>query len=689
MRKRIFRGVLGLLMVVLATASGGNAFAAKLYGYYDPDSAFLYNQKSGWWNVGEGATGCKTNCSEKNGSAINAFAVALSVVSKKKITPAAVAKTAVEKGIWDLKGTPPSDLIKKLAQVYGNNKTVIAAGKNKKKRAAAIEKVFTKADKYVIIARATGSSPFNKTEKGGHYIVLLGYGKGKVYYYDPAKKSKGVVKKSVSSLLGKMKKNIMFYAISPVGAGDASAYFDTTEPEPEGDAEDDPEEQGVGGTEGGETGDEGGSGSGTGGESGGGSGTGSGTEPTSYGEVIAEKALDAAWPEDDGTCIGADGTTYNWLTMRDYCKTGVNAEYRAMLSAAGIGTDLASAQNPVNFIAAVIAASSDLGRIPSSAIKDVRALYDYFEAEAKKANSDWQKGNGIPAVGDVVYQGGQFYIYVGAERVLYGNAVTARIGEWVPYMDNISTSKSYTYYRVVKKYEGGGGSSGGGGTGSGTGGGSETGGESGGDSGTGSGEGGGERDPYAEILPGKEQMTLALKAVELANYDSKYPLMKSNGVPIRRQEAYMTSGSGYDCIGFVKAALKKAGFGDIATSSFGTLRSNLSNKKNGWMKMGGLVVVASEKSTVKSYATYLSDGKMYGYKTAAGNEADKFLLMPGDILVTTKAYGSAGQHTFIYVGSVGGTKGDRADSGNMRNMWVGASSHGYSKPMEIYRYVGK
>ena len=52
MRKRIFRGVLGLLMVVLATVSGGNAIAAKLYGYYDPDSAFLYNQKSGWWNVG-------------------------------------------------------------------------------------------------------------------------------------------------------------------------------------------------------------------------------------------------------------------------------------------------------------------------------------------------------------------------------------------------------------------------------------------------------------------------------------------------------------------------------------------------------------------------------------------------------------------------------------------------------------
>ena len=463
---------LSIIALLFSTAASavmlsGSAYASKSYGYTDPNKNYLYNQNAGWWNIGEGATtdsGCKDNCSAKNGSAINAFATAISVISDKRITPAAIAKTVKEQGIWDLQGTPPNDLIDKLIKIYGDSKATIAAGKNKKQRAAAIQKTFTKLKKYVIIVRASGTYPFNKTETGGHYVVLLGYKKGKIYGFDPATSSKGIVRAKVANFLNAMTKgNIMFYAISPSGTENDLSYFDLTSV-----------------------------------------------------QAPAEEAPEEAPAE---------------------------------------------------------------------------------EAPAEEAPAEEAREQQEPP---------------------------------------------------VEQAE--------------------------------------DEDIYSQTLPGEVQKKIATSALNLSDYYPGVPLMKWGDnmtlIPVKQYDADLTSGGKYDCIGFVAAALKKAGFSSLATTTFSKLRSNLSKETNGWKKMGGILVD-------KSYSTYLKTGKVYGYKTPSGLDSEKFLLLPGDVLITTAAFGTADQHTFIYVGAVGGTYGDRTDSGHMRNMWVGKTDHGYSKPVEIYRYIKK
>lgn len=695
--KLIFSFAVIVLSFLFSLGNLGEAYAAtKTYGFSSPNKDYLYSQSAEWWKgVGDGTA--------KNGSAIVSFATLASVINNKKITPAAIAKLAYEKGYWNLSGATPTDLIEKLLGEYSNVEKVIAAGSKTSQRVSATAKTFTKMKNAAIIVRATGKKPFDTGETGGHYIVILAYkSNGKVLAFDPAQNKSTWIK--ASTLYGKMSKDIMFYAVTFSGEGDNLAQFapsnlpvddddGDTGIEPEGDPDepfDDEEEeqqpenysttgsdiliigdsmiyrsnstkktvktnlswykkyyngkilsananlkqariisgdsktfgdgisyikntlkaadvranvvidlgnndcvsissvlcphgasvsssqvkemvqairaknstakiyfttnyravvepsstsdyskleeinrdvfveatksftdvylidwvtavkaqsspsyyvhveghptiagstalgnlianavinannQGTGGSDGG-SGDD----SGTGGESGdavdcetnptdpsctsdgddGGSdeqgGQQQGTVVTTYGQVIAENALEVTWPAEDGTCKGTNGTTYSWLTMRDYCKSSINDEYAARLSGAGINPSVETAQNPASFIAAVIAASSNLGRIPETVLNGTTSLYDYFEAEAKKTDADWEKGNGVPAIGDVVYQNNQFYIYVGDARIMYGNAVTVKAGEWVPYMDNISSNQSYNYYRVTKKYMGG------------------------------------------------------------------------------------------------------------------------------------------------------------------------------------------------------------------------------------------
>ncbi len=232
----------GLALLGTASASA----ATKSYGWYkDVPSDYMYNQAAKWWgeSYGEG--------SEKNGSAVNAVAAAMSLFYNKKITPANVAKTSVEKGIWDLKGTTPSDFIDKIVTTADYNSSIPGkgVGKSISVRLATIAKTFTKYPNSLVIVKATGNNPFHYSEAGGHYVLILGYkSNGDVYVYDPAQSNLSPKWIKGKTFLSTMKSNIYFWAVTGGSSSSVEPIdsfgvtpIDISIPEPEGDPEDESE----------------------------------------------------------------------------------------------------------------------------------------------------------------------------------------------------------------------------------------------------------------------------------------------------------------------------------------------------------------------------------------------------------------------------------------------------------------
>ena len=218
-----------ILAIALTLSGSSETFAkTKTYGYSNPNKDYMYNQAANWWNVGDG--------SSKNGSAINAFAAAMSILYNKKITPASVAKIAYQSNIWNHSGATPEGLISNLTtdQAFDGIIYTKAAGSSTSVRLAALAKSFAQTNG-VVIARATGKNPFHNGEAGGHYILIMAYkSDGTCLVYDPAQSSISPKWGSAKTLFNQMNSNIMFWVISKGNATTAeNLEFFNGNPEPQ------------------------------------------------------------------------------------------------------------------------------------------------------------------------------------------------------------------------------------------------------------------------------------------------------------------------------------------------------------------------------------------------------------------------------------------------------------------------
>ncbi|MBQ3430374.1 hypothetical protein IJG21_03055, partial [Candidatus Saccharibacteria bacterium] len=219
---KIYLLAVGLVVagVLSACYVGANS---TFYGF-NAEKEFLYTQNKEWWTVGDG--------SNKNGSALAAFATVASHLNKTKITPAAVAKLAYEKGYWNLSGGIPTNLVDNLLKEYSNVKSVSSSGSNISQKISLVAQAFTKMENAAVVVRANGASPFNTSEAGGHYLAILAYrSDGQVHVYDPATEELSWY--SAKSLFRKMTKNSMLYAISfSAGGDDLSVFTPSRTPQP-------------------------------------------------------------------------------------------------------------------------------------------------------------------------------------------------------------------------------------------------------------------------------------------------------------------------------------------------------------------------------------------------------------------------------------------------------------------------
>ena len=400
--------------------------STKTYGFSSPNKDYLYSQNKEWWkNIGEG--------SNVNGSAIAAFATVASVINNKKITPASIAKLAYEKNYWNLSGATPSTLISNLLKEYSNVKSTIAAGSSTSVRISATSKAFTGTKNCAIIVRATGGSPFNTSEKGGHYIVILAYKTdGKIYIYDPA--TGKLAWKKAKTVYNAMSKNIMFYAVTFSASEESNLELfsptsniveDTTEED-----EDDGGQSVLTPTEIPSTPKS----------------SGKSEEDRTKATALADKAIEAAWPiigNSKGYCYSSSGVYYKWNTYgldyhnKESCGTNIRQEYREMLNAVGINADSVNERQKVEnlFIAIFNAANVD------NTLKDYlknKSLLKYLESNLLDVS------NSQLEYGDIIYTGDSYLIYIDNKGDEYGNVVTSKINAEVPHIDDYTLTDNST-----------------------------------------------------------------------------------------------------------------------------------------------------------------------------------------------------------------------------------------------------
>ena len=194
------------------------------------------------------------------------------------------------------------------------------------------------------------------------------------------------------------------------------------------------------------TGDDNGSG---GSQSNNGNGS-NGAGATSDAETIADKAILSAWPvmkpNTRGTCYNSAGINYWWNTgAGDYhnkqsCGDNIRREYREMLKAISVSDTTTSESWKIeNYLAAIFNASG----YKSDLLKGLKSksLLDWVKANSSVANE--------PLYGDLIYNGGAFYVYVGDKGNDYGNIVTASVGIEGPHVDYFDVNtQGTTIYRL-------------------------------------------------------------------------------------------------------------------------------------------------------------------------------------------------------------------------------------------------
>ncbi len=117
---------------------------------------YFYDTTDHWWTIGDG--------SAKNGAPITAFATAVSVLSDRSLSPAAIAYVAKKHEYWNLSGNAPDDLIQNLAEYYGLfYREVPAMNSN-------ILNYYLDKDA-VVVSRGKGKEPYSSSLT---YLVVLG-----------------------------------------------------------------------------------------------------------------------------------------------------------------------------------------------------------------------------------------------------------------------------------------------------------------------------------------------------------------------------------------------------------------------------------------------------------------------------------------------------------------------------------
>ena len=157
LKKSLILSIAGVVLLASSLFTFSNpAFAAQTTKYTSSGTKYYYSQ-SGWWDFGGNVR------SGYNGCGVTAFAIAVSILRGKKITPRAVAEVAYKKKYWGLTGNTPTSLTKKLAGYYGLKYGTVK--KDAKKMAAAL------VNGRILVIRSHGSLPFTS---GGHYVTVVG-----------------------------------------------------------------------------------------------------------------------------------------------------------------------------------------------------------------------------------------------------------------------------------------------------------------------------------------------------------------------------------------------------------------------------------------------------------------------------------------------------------------------------------
>lgn len=177
--------------------SSSNASAVK-YTYYSNRGTGYYYTQAGWWNLGGDVR------SGKNGCGITSFAIAVSILRGRRITPRAVASVVAKRGYWNLRGNTPVGLTKKLASAAGLKFSSI--GKNVKRMVTALYKGG------ILVIRAHGTKPFSN---GGHYIAVVGArSDGYFKIVDPGDRSYRPKWIHYKTFLNSMKSSYSVFALS-------------------------------------------------------------------------------------------------------------------------------------------------------------------------------------------------------------------------------------------------------------------------------------------------------------------------------------------------------------------------------------------------------------------------------------------------------------------------------------------
>ncbi|MBQ3430164.1 C39 family peptidase [Candidatus Saccharibacteria bacterium] len=164
-KKILIVSLVGIGLFLRLGFGAETAFAAKTTTFTNASSSYRYAlcRSEKYWTAGD------DQC--VYGSSIGAFASAISILTnnKKGHTPTNIAEVAYKNKYWNLKGTPPSDLIKKLANYYGL-KYAYRTGKSSETLTGVVKVI---ANGGVVIARSkSDTKPFDGDQGQPNYIVI-------------------------------------------------------------------------------------------------------------------------------------------------------------------------------------------------------------------------------------------------------------------------------------------------------------------------------------------------------------------------------------------------------------------------------------------------------------------------------------------------------------------------------------
>ncbi|MBQ7802650.1 hypothetical protein IJ380_02205 [Candidatus Saccharibacteria bacterium] len=179
--------------------------------YIFTSSEYLYDTTKPWWKIAD--------TSAKNGASITAFASALSILSNRKLTPAAIGYVTKENNFWNLYGIPPENLYENLANYYG-----IFYRKLPVMNHNILDYYLDKGA--VVIIRGRGKDPYGET--GNFLLVYAGSTVDGLYYVSsPISENYRIAPISRDTVFSTLESSEAFYVLSGASSRlDLSSFYE-------------------------------------------------------------------------------------------------------------------------------------------------------------------------------------------------------------------------------------------------------------------------------------------------------------------------------------------------------------------------------------------------------------------------------------------------------------------------------